>query len=78
MTVGELIEKLKTFPADENVVVMGYNYGYDEPVVYPCPISIIFDVNWDGEKKVQGGEGRHDSPETLDMSRWKRAVLIGR
>jgi hypothetical protein len=38
----------------------------------------MFDVNWDGDKKEDGRDGRHDSPTTLDMKKWRSAVLIGR
>ena len=78
MTVRELIEKLSKHDLDTAVVVMGYEYGYDEPEVYPCPIAIEFDVNWDGKKKPTLIHGRHDEPNTLDVSQWKYAVLIGR
>lgn len=77
MTVNELIERLKAFPGDERVVVFGYQDGYDDPVVYACPVDIIFDTNWNGNSKVDGSIGRHDTPVNLDMSQWKRAVLIG-
>lgn len=78
MTVNELIERLKSFPGDQRVVVYSYKDGYDDPVIFNCPIDIIFDVNWDGNEKIDGSNGRHDTPDTLDMSKWKQAVLIGR
>jgi hypothetical protein len=78
MTIGQIIETLKKFPAETRVVVYSYKNGYDDPVVHKCPIDIIFDVNWDGKKKKEGCDGRHDTPDTLDMTKWKNAVLIGR
>jgi hypothetical protein len=78
MTIGQLIESLKQFPSESRVVVYSYRNGFDDPVVHRCPIDIMFDVNWDGEEKKDGRDGRHDSPTTLDMRKWKNAVLIGR
>lgn len=78
MTIRELIEKLSKHDLDMPVVVMGYEYGYDEPEVYPCPIAITFDENWDGKKKISLRHGRHEEPATINVSEWKYAVLIGR
>lgn len=47
MTVSELIEHLKKWPADARVVVAGYEDGYDD-AVEPASMKLAFDANASG------------------------------
>lgn len=44
MNVGELIEKLKTYPQDLRVVVHGYEDGYEDVTDFEI-IKVILNVN---------------------------------
>mgnify|MGYP006276033291 CR=1 FL=1 len=60
MTVAELIEQLRNYPADMRVLTLGYEGGFDNPLVTPS--HAILDTNWDSEKqkKHKPWYGRHD------------------
>lgn len=74
MTVRELIEELSAYEQDARVVVDGYEGGFDEPVIGVTGVSI--DFNWDGERKREAWNGRHDYGDGGSTS--VRAVVIGR
>lgn len=58
MTVAELIESLKSYPQDLNVVVEGLEGGFDNIEIYKS--SVIFDKNFNGKCKKDLHYGRHD------------------
>jgi hypothetical protein len=60
MTVAELIQQLQKVPQDMMVVVLGYESGYDNPEIQNNGM-LIPDDNWDGQKKINWYNGRHDT-----------------
>lgn len=69
MNVAELIERLRSYPADARVVVQGYEFGYDDITsVARQPLSIGANLTARpgfGRAEVipvEYGAGPHDSP----------------
>ncbi|MDE0145222.1 MAG: hypothetical protein OXI53_00030 [Nitrospira sp.] len=78
MTVSELIELLKEYPANLRVVVNGYEEGYDD--LSPEQISVAkISLNtgthhWEG----QHGDSRHQAEETSDGDKVVEALVLRR
>jgi hypothetical protein len=69
MNVAELIEILRSYPADARVVVQGYEFGFDDITsIAQQPLSIGANLNprpgFGGVQMVPAeyGAGPHDSP----------------
>ena len=78
MTVGELIQELKTYPPDARAMVQGYEDGYDEVSVvrsirvHPNPQTEWYYGRWEettenGESAVLlFGRGRYGDEASLE------------
>lgn len=75
MTVLELIDYLKEFPADAPVIIDSYEGGYCDPVL-PRPFDAVLNYREDGY------EGTHESVEGVclyeDKLKSTACVFIGR
>lgn len=72
MTVGELIEKLKTYPSDMRVLTLGYEGGLDDIDVKWD--SVVFNVN-----TKDWYMGSHEYVEMMDNKpNGTECVIIGR
>lgn len=60
MNVQELIELLRTYPADLRVVVNGYEDGYDD--LSPRQLSVVKIALGTGKDEWEGEHGDPDGP----------------
>ena len=63
MTAAELIERLKTLPADIKIVIRGYEDGYNDILnLKEVKIKIKADSHWfDGEFEDSNDKDAHDA-----------------
>ena len=72
MTVAELIEQLKSYPADMRVLTLGYEGGYNETSVTTA--DIVFNVN----DKDTWYYGPHESVKFTDNDTGTECLIIKR
>ena len=72
MTVSELIEMLKNYPADMRVLTLGYEGGFDEPVL--AKEDIIFN----SVPKDRWYYGTHESAKFLGASNGVPCLIFSR
>jgi len=72
MTVDELIEMLKNYPADMTVLTLGYEGGFNDIALYTD--YIVFNFN----DKDKWYYGPHECVKYTDNDTGTKCVIIGR
>ncbi len=72
MTVNELIEQLKNYPADMRVLTLGYEGGYND--AYLKTDEVVFNIN-DQDKWYYGP---HESARFIEGDKGIKCLIMSR
>ena len=72
MTVAELIERLRPYPPELEVMTLGYEGGYED--LPPDALSLR---KVQREVNTEGYYGRHDDPDPADPRPIQKALILG-